>query len=501
MKTCTITFKDNMNAVIRGLDNKTAYACEDKLAFLVPHRFHMAAFKLGRWDGKTKFFKKESGRTYISMLEDVVPIITSNGYHIEFEDLRETVAGSPMTPTTDMFSEFVWPDDHFLAGQPVMLRDDQVESANIYLDHRYGMMCLPTSYGKTLLSACISKCVESMGRTIIIVPSKSLVEQTRETMQMVGMDVGGIHGELREIGHQHTVTTWQSLMSIFKSKDAELIYDIVRDIVLVNVDECHQVRDASELKNILGDFFHHVPYRLGLTGTVPKEDYHSKSIVASLGRLIHFVPLKLMQELGFIARCEVHNIVTHENYKFNDYAAEAAHLSRDQDRLQFIAEGVEYIRETGNTLILVNSVAAGKELAALIPDSVFVYGKTKQRDRSAAYKGVNTQENTVIIATYQVAAVGISIPRIFNLITVEAGKSFVRVVQSIGRAIRIAKDKDFARVFDVSSSCKYSSKHLKERIPFYQEMEYPFQRNEGSYDECIAHIERILISPPLEDNA
>ena len=174
-------------------------------------------------------------------------------------------------------------------------------------------------------------------------------------------------------------------------------------------------------------------------------------------------------------------------------------LSKEPSRLQFVADAVEDIREQGNTLILVNSIEAGKELKKLIPGSEFVYGQTKQKDRSSTYKGVNTQETTVIIATYQVASVGINIPRIFNLVLIEAGKSFVRVIQSIGRAIRVAKDKNFARIFDISSDSKYSKKHLRERESYYNEMEYPHDVTKGNYMECIDGIHEILMREKLDE--
>ena len=80
----------------------------------------------------------------------------------------------------------------------------------------------------------------------------------------------------------------------------------------------------------------------------------------------------------------------------------------------------------------------------------------------------------VIIATYGVAAVGINIPRIFNLVLLEPGKSFVRVIQSIGRGIRKAEDKDFVQIWDITSACKFSKRHLTKRKVFYKEANYPF---------------------------
>ena len=72
------------------------------------------------------------------------------------------------------------------------------------------------------------------------------------------------------------------------------------------------------------------------------------------------------------------------------------------------------------------------------------------------------------------AAVGINLPRIFNLVLVEPGKSFVRVIQSIGRGIRKAEDKDHVEIWDITSTCKFAKRHLTARKRFYTEANYPF---------------------------
>ena len=72
------------------------------------------------------------------------------------------------------------------------------------------------------------------------------------------------------------------------------------------------------------------------------------------------------------------------------------------------------------------------------------------------------------------AAVGINIPRIFNLVLVEPGKSFVRVIQSIGRGIRKADDKDHVEIWDITSTCKFAKRHLTQRKKFYTEAKYNY---------------------------
>ena len=157
-----------------------------------------------------------------------------------------------------------------------------------------------------------------------------------------------------------------------------------------------------------------------------------------------------------------------------DYQSELKYLVTNEQRITYIANLLNKVKQSGNTLILVDRISAGEMLAELIPDSTFVKGNVKLKDRKDTYDEIQEATNKVIIATYGVAAVGINIPRIFNLVLIEPGKSFVRVIQSIGRGVRKAKDKDFVQIWDLTSTCKFAKRHLTQRKKFYKEAEYPF---------------------------
>jgi superfamily II DNA or RNA helicase len=122
---------------------------------------------------------------------------------------------------------------------------------------------------------------------------------------------------------------------------------------------------------------------------------------------------------------------------------------------------------------LVDRIECGKQLSAHL-DCVFINGNVKTTDRKEHYDEVRESDDKIIVATYGVAAVGINIPRIFNLVLIEPGKSFVRVIQSIGRGIRKAEDKDHVQIWDVTSTCKFAKRHLTKRKVFYREANYPF---------------------------
>jgi superfamily II DNA or RNA helicase len=180
-----------------------------------------------------------------------------------------------------------------------------------------------------------------------------------------------------------------------------------------------------------------------------------------------------------------------DNTEFSNYQTELKFLLEDDKRLTSICHLLEKIKDTGNTLILVDRVSAGKEIQTRLSEAFtkdkldyevsFVSGETNLTERKEQYDEVATATNKVIVATYGVAAVGINIPRIFNLVLVEPGKSFVRVIQSIGRGIRKAEDKDFVQIWDLTSSCKYAKRHLTQRKAFYKEANYPFSLEKIKY--------------------
>ena len=138
------------------------------------------------------------------------------------------------------------------------------------------------------------------------------------------------------------------------------------------------------------------------------------------------------------------------------------------------ANKIKEISESGNTLVLINRIDTGNKLTKILKDCVFINGSVGLNERKEEYDEIKTADNKIIVATYGVAAVGINIPRIFNLVLLEPGKSFVRVIQSIGRGIRKAEDKDFVQIWDITSTCKYAKRHLTERKKHYKDAKYPF---------------------------
>ena len=250
------------------------------------------------------------------------------------------------------------------------------------------------------------------------------------------------------------------------------------------VDEVHMAK-ADVLKNLLCGPFANVPIRWGLTGTVPKEEHEFTSILASLGPVTNRLAAHELMAMDVLANLDISIMQMLDTVEFDSFHEEYNYLVTDPHRLDWISEFAMERAKDGNTLILINRVTTGEELEARIPDSKFVYGATKQKDRKSSYDEYTGSDNLVLIATYGVAAVGINIPRIFNLILIEPGKSHTRVIQSIGRGIRKAQDKDFVNVYDMASNCKFSAKHMKKRKGDYKEAKYPHQVIKVDYQKAL----------------
>ena len=261
-----------------------------------------------------------------------------------------------------------------------------------------------------------------------------------------------------------------------KHKDGAAVLSLaefLEGVSTIIFDEVHQAK-AEVLKNLLTRNLRNAPIRWGLTGTVPKEKFEFESIHASLGPVIGNISAKELQDKGVLAQCHVNICQLIDTQAHSDYQSELKYLVTNQARIEYIAKLMNNVRQEGNTLILVDRISAGQLLAELIPNSTFVSGAFKVKDRKETYDTIREGDNEVIIATYGVAAVGLNIPRIFNLVLLEPGKSFVRVIQSIGRGVRKAKDKDFVQIWDITSTCKFAKRHLTQRKKFYKEAEYPF---------------------------
>ena len=478
MPSCKLVIQDEVNLKIEGLPVEMRRKLANTFKYEDPTARYRPAYKLGRWDGAVTLFGL-GGNGYLSQLPRILEVLDKNAVEVvDVEDKRDTINIQFPRVETDFWGDQTWPEGHRFAGQPIRLREDQVEVVNKFLENPQCLQEIATGFGKTITTATLAKLCEPYGRTFTIVPNKSLVEQTEEDFINCGLDVGVYYGDRKDLYKTHTIATWQSLNILDKkSKNSEqdilTLAEFLDGVKCIMVDEVHMAK-ATVLRNLLTQNFCNAPIRWGLTGTVPKESFEFEQIFASLGPVVHQVHAHELQAQGVLSACHVKITQLIDLPEFGSYAEEYKYLVSNEDRMIFLSKLIQGISNTGNTLVLVNRIDTGKFIKNEIPDSVFISGEVKTKDRKEDYDEFKTLDNKITVATYGVAAVGINIPRIFNLVLLEPGKSFTRVIQSIGRGIRKADDKDFVQIWDLTSTCKYAKRHLTQRKKFYKDAKYPF---------------------------
>lgn len=479
MTSCKLIIEDEVNIKLEGLPVEIRRKLTNALKFEVPYARYMPQYKLGRWDGKVAFFGT-GGTGYVNHLDTIVEVLQNNSVEIsDIEDRRHPVTLDFQPITEDYWKEqgVKWPEGHPAAGEDIVLRDYQVAAINNFVKNPQSLQEIATGAGKTITTATLSHIAEKYGRTLVVVPNKSLVQQTEEDYKNCGLDCGVYFGDRKDLSKTHTICTWQSLNILDKkSKDGTAVLTLAEfldGVSTIIIDEVHQAK-AEVLKNLLTRNLRNAPIRWGLTGTVPKERFEFEALHASIGPVIGQITAKELQDKGVLSNCHVNIVQLIDTVAHRDYQSELKYLVTEENRVNYIAKMLNKIKESGNTLILIDRISAGELLHERIENSIFIKGDVKLKDRKSAYDEIQDADNMVIVATYGVAAVGINIPRIFNLVLIEPGKSFVRVIQSIGRGVRKAKDKDFVQIWDFTSTCKFAKRHLTERKKFYRDAQYPF---------------------------
>ena len=196
-------------------------------------------------------------------------------------------------------------------------------------------------------------------------------------------------------------------------------------------------------------------------------------VTGGLGLIGHNV-VKRLQDQGHV----VSIMDTQTNYGIIPQE-EIDYLINNHNRNRFIRNLA--ISLNTNTLVLYQMVERhGQILYDMIKEKAgdrkvfFIHGGVETEDRESVRQIMEKENDAIIVASFGTFSTGINIRNLHNIIFASPSKSRVRNLQSIGRGLRKADDKDAVEVFDIASKCKFSNRHLLKRKKFYNEVQYPF---------------------------
>jgi superfamily II DNA or RNA helicase len=130
----------------------------------------------------------------------------------------------------------------------------------------------------------------------------------------------------------------------------------------------------------------------------------------------------------------------------------------------------------GNTLVLFDRIEFGQNMYELtknflsMRNVMYIDGQTNIKERELARQTLEKNSDNILFGQCSILSTGINIKNLTNLVMMVSTKSFSRILQSIGRTLRLHKDKDVAKLYDLSFNFKYSQKHLGERLAIYKKM-------------------------------
>ncbi len=450
-------------------------------------------YKARVWDGKIRFFSITTHLLPAGLVSAVEKFCDKNNYTVRYENFDDT---------TSEFSEdtFAKNCEEALKVSGMKMRDYQEEACKIALKQRTGILQCCTSSGKSMIIYNMIRNMLTYNRIkkiLLIVPSVSLVEQMRSDFIEYGWTDADKYvsmlysGQNVYFGKPVLISTWQSLQKI---EDP----DFFAEYEAVIVDECHGSK-ATVINTILKQCIN-AEYRIGTTGTLPTGAADLLSITGVLGKVLYTITSKELIDRGYLTKMIVAGIVAKYPIDFisknkgRSYPEEVKLVESYPNRVKVLETIFEHTPASHNVLLLCNHVDHVKETAKWLEENYkdrnikLICGAVGAKEREEIRKKLESEEGTVIVATYGTCSTGINMPKLHEVILYANSKSKIKVLQSLGRGLRKHNTKNRVILYDIVDDMSYKARtrvihnylfnHWKEREKYYQEQEFPIKMME-----------------------
>lgn len=448
-----------------------AYELNEYFSFFVPGYKFMPKYRDKIWDGKIYLFNPVKKLLYNGLIRYLEKFCKDRQYRL----------------TLNAFgcSSFSADDGHSFVAKikaaHLDIRDFQVETFTKAIQDKNGLFVCPTASGKSFIIYCIVRYL--LEKTLIIVPTTTLVHQMFEDFQSYGLDSEKychkiFSGKEKTTDKPIVITTWQSVYK--KPKEFFKEYKVVIG------DEAHHFKSKS-LVYIMSNLVN-AEHRFGFTGTLDGTETHQLVLEGLFGPATEVITTSDLMERGIVADLKIKAVVL--NHKEDDrklakkmtYAEEASFLAKHTARNNFIRDLALSLK--GNTLILFQYVELqGNGLYNSIKDKAnipvfFIDGKVEGSVRNDIRNKINSLHDSILVASYGTLSTGVNIPNIDNVIFASPYKSRIKVLQSIGRGLRKSSRKTKCNLYDIVDDLAWKSRenyglvHYLERHKMYHEQKF-----------------------------
>lgn len=464
------------------------------------YRFH-PKYKAGLWNGDISLYNSRTRVLPSGLKSHLYGLFEKLNIRVELmENPKFTEIDDENQITLDEVEQFMYDLDITLpnGAKP---REYQIEAVYEAIKAKRISLKSPTSSGKSMILYAIIRWILDQNphaKIMLMVPTVALVNQMlsdfREYSEKNGWDVdrhmhGLFSGQAKDLSKSILVTTWQSLSSIAKDPNRGAKVFAIYNAVLV--DECHTAK-AKEIQSIL-EYCTNASYRIGTTGTFDDTKVHELMIVGLLGPIYTVITTKELMESGQVSDLKIKAIVLKypewvrkaakktKNQKKMDYPTEFKFVSELEHRNQFIVNLCN--RAEGASLILcIRKETQAKVIYEMLKETstkptYYVSGDVSPADKETIRKLANKSDCN-IVATLQTMSTGVSIPNIRNVVFASPFKSSIKVLQSIGRGLRLFNGKTGMKLFDIiddfssGTGVNFSYDHGTKRLEIYRNEEF-----------------------------
>ena len=480
-----ISKKNEVYLKITDIEPSLAAEVNDFFTFEVPGFKYMPAYRNKTWDGKIRLYNIVTGEIYMGLLPYIEEYLQNNGELYELEEgLR-----SERTVARSVVQGFIRGLRPTLNGRRIKVRDYQIDAIAHAIATNRSLLISPTASGKSLIIYCLVRYYQMMElKTLILVPTTSLVEQMYKDFEDYGWSSGTYcqkiyQGHDRKVQKDVVISTWQSLHRMPRP--------YFRQFGAVFGDEAHLFK-AKSLTGIMTKL-DTCKYRFGLTGTLDGTQTHRLVLEGLFGKAKYVVTTKELIDDKTLSNLKINCIVLkypdedRQIVKDFEYAAELEYIVTKIERNNFLCDLVGHC--VGNTLCLFQFVEKhGEPLYNIINDKYkdrkvfFVYGGVSTDTREEIREIVENETDAIIVASYGTFSTGINIRNIDNIVFASPSKSKIRVLQSLGRGLRLGDKSKSLKVFDLaddltseSSRLNFTLRHFQQRLNIYDEQKFDYK--------------------------
>jgi superfamily II DNA or RNA helicase len=367
----------------------------------------------------------------------------------------------------------------------LQLRDYQEEITRTCLNRGRGTVVLATAGGKTLTMASVLSNIWAANnkfKCIIIVPDLGLVEQTFNDFSSYKVPFSVCRWTGSHSIDNDTINSTNVIVAnlgILQSKNSDLTW--IENVDVVVVDEVHKIRRGNEINKLFKKI--KTPVRFGFTGTMPEGPLDQWNIIGKIGPIIYEKSSYELRLENYVSNVSVQIVrISYNRDPFRDaihdvsatdrYRAEQSFLISNTFRNNFLAKLSCGLNK--NALILIDYIEHGENIYNAVKTTCpnkhvyFIRGEVEIDEREKVKKLMEERDDVVVVAISKIFSTGINIKNLHYIIFAGGGKAKIKIVQSIGRGLRLHKDKDKLIIVDIADNLKYGQSHMDKRIKLYE---------------------------------